>query len=160
SNNFSPVTLTALRWCRSVRSTRAAQRRQDRLHSLVAPSRNDMTSPIHRLLPIVALGVVGTSALAQDRQTGWTYTMNVTTDSGDAARRSSMATRHQVMGLKARMEFVQVSNDANGAAAEGVYQIFNGADSTVTMVMPGQHMATIVSFSGLGITMPALPNFN
>ena len=64
--------------------------------------------------------------------------MNMTTDSGDAAQRSSIATRHSVIPGKVRMEFVQVSNiRPRAASAEGMYQADRtAADSTMLMVMP------------------------
>lgn len=85
---------------------------------------------------------------AQRTLTGWTVTTNVTTDSGDQAHRSSMATRQQIAPNYLRMEYAQISG-ARGPLgdAEGMYMVFRGADTTLLMVMPQQRMATI---TGIG----------
>jgi hypothetical protein len=94
------------------------------------------------VLPLIA-------ASAQERPIGWSYTTNSTTDSGDASHRASMAVRHQVLDHKVRMEFVQVSNMRDADGAEGIFQIINAADSTMTMVMPTNHMATVMNVGGM-----------
>lgn len=101
------------------------------------------------VVPVVALGLFAATARAQSGPIGWTFTMNMTTDSGDAAHRSSIATRHQVMGHTRRMEFVQVSNIPLATAAEGIYQLWKSADSTMTMVMPKDRTATVTNVGGM-----------
>jgi hypothetical protein len=83
------------------------------------------------------------------------YTMNMTTDSG-GAKRSSMAMKYQVTDQKLRMEFVQVSGMATAAAAEGMVQILDDRDSSMTMVMPGQHMAMVMHLSETLGNMPGM----
>jgi len=103
-----------------------------------------------RAASTVAVLLIAPSAIlsAQNRVDGWTYTMNITTDSG-AGHRSSMAMRHQVTANRYRMEVVQVSGLADANGAEGMYNILNDADTTMTMVMPAQRMATVTSLAGL-----------
>src|SRR6478672_6549265 len=88
---------------------------------------------------LLALTAPSVPAAAQSRD-GWTYTTNITIDSGKADTRISIAMRNRITATAVRMDFLQVSGSAANAA-EGMYQIFNQADSTVTMVMPSQHMA-------------------
>jgi Domain of unknown function (DUF4412) len=109
------------------------------------------------VLPAVALGAAVSVAGAQSRPVGWTYTTNMTIDSGDAVHRVSMAMRHHVMDGKVRMEFLQVSNMRDAAGAEGMYQIMNSADSTMTMVMPNNKMATVMNVAGMFAGRDATP---
>jgi hypothetical protein len=96
------------------------------------------------LLPLCA-----SYAAAQARSDGWTYTMNITIDSGNADHRISMAIRNQVTATRYRMEMVQVSGAGRTNDAEGSYSIVNDADTTMTSVMPTQHMAIVVSLGGM-----------
>src|SRR5665213_2577379 len=109
-----------------------------------------------RLLPAVAavLAVVSHArpVVAQAALPGWSYTMNMTTDSGRGAPSSSFAMKQQVTDRFLRMEFVQVSGSSSMASIEGMYQVFDGVDSTMTMVMPSQHMVTV-----MGLSMMQLP---
>jgi hypothetical protein len=96
------------------------------------------------LVPLATLLIAGSTTLAQSSPVGWKLTVNMTTDSGDAAHRSSMAMRRYVTDGKVRMEIVQVSNMAGAEGAEGGYQIINAADSTITMVTPAQRSAMVM----------------
>ena len=108
------------------------------------------------LITLVALAALPVFT-ARAQQAGWTMTLRTDTDSGlGAANRTSTVMRYQTIGDRYRMEFIQ----ATGAlgAAEGSYHIFNSADSTMTMVMPAQHMATVTPMTGLASKMSgALP---
>ncbi len=97
---------------------------------------------------LLALTALSVPAAAQLRD-GWTYTTNITIDSGKADARISIAMRNRITATAVRMDFLQVSGSAVANAAEGMYQIFNQADSTVTMVMPSQHMATVMGLNAL-----------
>lgn len=108
-----------------------------------------MIRSILLVAPVLILGTLDSPTDAQSRPIGWTYTVNNTTDSGDAARRTSMAIRQQVLDNKIRMEFVQISNLAEAGSAEGMFQIMNSSDSTMTMVMPAQRMATVMNVGGM-----------
>lgn len=96
------------------------------------------------VLSVVGIALTAGVAFAQ-APVGWTYTMNMTTDSGGTAKRSSMATRYSAIPGKVRTEFVQVSNNPSASMIEGAYQVLNAADTTVTMIMPQQHSAMIMS---------------
>jgi hypothetical protein len=112
-----------------------------------------------RVLPIaVTLLLVSANSrrvTAQSAYPGWSFTINITTDSGGAAARSSFAMRQQITDRYLRMEFVQVSGSSAMASVEGMYQVFDGVDSTMTMVVPSQHMATVMGLSM--IKLPQLP---
>ncbi len=88
---------------------------------------------------VLVSGILATSAAAQG-SVGWTYAMRITTDSGQGTTPSVMGMRQLVRGNKLRME-----SSLAGAPAmlEDAYSIFNGADSTMTMVMPSEHSAMI-----------------
>lgn len=101
------------------------------------------------VVPVITLALFAATARAQSNSVGWTYTMNMTTDSGDAAHRSSIAIRYQVMGHTVRMEFVQVSNLPVATGAEGIYQLMNSADSTMTMVTPKDRAAMVMNVGGM-----------
>lgn len=116
-----------------------------------------MTHCISRLLPAVMLGALASVASGQSPMIGWTYTTNMTIDSGGVANRSSVAIRSYIMGGKLRIESVQVSNMAGADEVEGMYQILNAADSTMTMVMPTRRAATIMNVGGLGAGRPLVP---
>ena len=108
------------------------------------------------LLVALLLPFDATYARAQARSDGWTYTMNITIDSGNVDRRISMAIRQQVTASRFRMENVQVSGARGGNEAEGMYTIVNDADSTITSVIPGQRMATVMGLGtifGVGAAM-------
>ena len=84
--------------------------------------------------------------------------MNITIDSGKPNQRVSMAMRHQVTPARLRMEIVQVSGSAATNDAEGMYTVVNDADSTITSVMPSQHLATVMGLtSTLGLGSGAAP---
>lgn len=114
---------------------------------------SDPMTSLPRLLPLALAVVIASTAGAQASATlpGWTITTNMTVDSGDAGRRSSMAMRQQVTERNLRWEFVQMSGfGAPGASSiEGMYTIIDSADSTMTTVMPAQHVATIASLEFL-----------
>ncbi|HXT16872.1 MAG TPA: hypothetical protein VN706_14630 [Gemmatimonadaceae bacterium] len=99
-----------------------------------------------------ALAIVAATARGQAPIVGWTVTRNTTTDSGKGP--SSMAMRQQITPRYLRTEFAQISGARDQSAdAEGMYMIFDSVDSTVTMVMPNQHMATIIGLGMVGSTM-------
>jgi hypothetical protein len=101
----------------------------------------------------LAMLAVGLSSVARAQSaasiSGWTVTMNMTTDSGDANRRTSTAVRQQVTPRYLRTEFVQVSGVSLPMNIEGMYMVFDVTDSTVTTVMPTQGMASVMSLSFL-----------
>lgn len=99
---------------------------------------------------VLALAAAG-PALAQTSP-GWMYTMNMTVDSG-GAKRSSVAMKYQVTDRKLRLEFVQVSGLAGAADAEGMAQILDDRDSSMTMLMTQQHMAMVMHFGGMMTSM-------
>ena len=94
--------------------------------------------------------------VAQKPMTGWTYTMNMTVDSGGAARTTNIAMRYSVTDSKLRQEFVQISGMPQPMSIEGMYMVMSVADSTMLSVMPEQHAATIAGFPGVGIDMKNL----
>ena len=81
----------------------------------------------------------------------WSYTLNLTTDSGNGRPPLSMVMKHQITDHMLRTEIVQVSGaSATRAMVEGSYTIMNSADSTVTQVMPSYKMATVIGLGMLG----------
>lgn len=106
------------------------------------PASSRLVSATASLLVIVA-----TAAPAQTSP-GWMYTTNVTIDSG-TAKRSSMAMKYQVTARNLRMEFVQVSGMAEAGLVEGMTQILDDRDSSMTTVMPAQHMAMVMHLNDL-----------
>lgn len=116
-----------------------------------------MLASLRHVLSLALLLPLGASyAGAQARSDGWTYTMNITIDSGNADRRISMAIRQQITASRFRMEHVQVSGMSAGNGAEGMYTIINDADSTMTSVIPGQRVATVMGLGtifGVGAAM-------
>jgi hypothetical protein len=93
--------------------------------------------------------LLAASALAQagSASSGWTVTRNVSVDSGDTSRRTSIAMRQQVTARYLRHEFVRASGFSG---IEGMYTIIDAVDSTMTMVMPSEHTATVMGFELLG----------
>jgi hypothetical protein len=90
--------------------------------------------------------IAGASKSAFAQTMAWTYTMKIDVDSGDGrARRSSTAMQFISTEHKYRMEFVQATGPLG--MIEGTYTIFNDVDTTATMVMPANHMATVSSLS-------------
>jgi hypothetical protein len=84
--------------------------------------------------------------------------MNMITDSGDANTRTSMAIRQRVTDRFLRMELLQVSGMRSDAgSAEGTYTVYDAVDSTVTMVMTNQKMATVMSLTPIANMSP--PSF-
>jgi hypothetical protein len=97
------------------------------------------------IVPLFALAA-STRGAAQ-ANVAWSYTMNVTTDSGNG-HPVSMAMRHNVTDRFLRTEMVQISGMQNQPISiEGMYTLFDNVDSTMTSVMPAQHMASVM---GLG----------
>lgn len=92
-----------------------------------------------RIAFVLAACAMAATASAQGT-TGWSYATRITIDSGTGKAPLVMTTRHQISGDKIRTEF---TTSAGMPGAEGSYMIYNGADTTMTMVMPGQHMAMI-----------------
>jgi hypothetical protein len=111
-----------------------------------------MQSPLRSclgaLVTLSAVLSVGATAAAgaQARVPGYTYTVNMTVDSG-AGKRVSMAMKHQVSANILRTEFVQMSgmDIPGGIDMDGMYTLMNGADSTTTTVVPSQHMAMVMN---------------
>jgi len=92
---------------------------------------------------------------AQGSLPGWSLTTNIVIDSGQgAAKRSSIAMKQQVTARRIRQSFVQVSGALT--EAEGMYMVYDTADSTVTTVMPAQQVATVSSsnFAAMGALLP------
>lgn len=114
-----------------------------------------MPTPLRCLLiapSLLVFAALSQPAAAQAALPGWTYTMNITTDSGAGVPRTSMAMRQQVTARYLRMETLQISGMAALAAVEGSFTVFDFVDSTVTTVMPNQRMATVM---GLGMMRDA-----
>jgi len=121
------------------------------------PHKSGPMTPIFRLLPLASTVLIASASGAQAPTTvpGWTVTTNITTDSGDG-RRSAVALRKQVTARNLRLEFVQMSGFAGAQSIEGTYTILDTVDSTMTSVMPAQHMATVM---GLGFLDPSKTGF-
>ncbi len=125
------------------------------LENIVQPPRR-LPSPVVLLVAAVSvalpLATLGAQALP-----GWSFTTNTTVDSGGVGRTYSMATRERVTDRFLRTEFLQISGLNAAAGAEGTYMVYNTADSTVTMVMTTQRMATIMNTPSLaGMDMPKI----
>jgi hypothetical protein len=120
------------------------------------PGDSMMRARNHVALATLAMGLASI-ALAQTAAStsGWTVTMNMTTDSGAANRRTSMAIRQQITPRYFRTEFVQLSGVSMPINMEGMYTVFDVVDSTVTTVMPAQHMAAIMSLGSLDFAKAA-----
>jgi hypothetical protein len=104
------------------------------------------------------LSVAVLSTVVQAQTVGWTFTTNMTIDSAPG-HRSSMAMRTQATADKVRMEFVQIAGGGDIGQAEGMYMVLSPRDSTMLMVMPQQHMATITGTGLLGMVKPATAAF-
>lgn len=100
--------------------------------------------PIVRVLTIAFLVAGASSARGQATAAlpGWTVTRHLTIDSGDAGHRASLSTRQQVTARRMRMEFVEISGFWP-VSLEGTYILIDAVDSTMTMVLPSQHFATV-----------------
>jgi hypothetical protein len=99
---------------------------------------------------LVSLSLSFTTAQRTVAQTspGWSYATNITIDSGDANNRISMAMRQQVTDRYLRLEILQMSGmrqDMSGS--EGTYTVFDSADSTATIMMTKQKMASITDMA-------------
>lgn len=93
---------------------------------------------------LLALTALSVPASAQSRD-GWTYTTNTfTIDS----TRISTRVRYRIAGTAYRMDDLPTSGSA-ARTPEGAYQIFNRADTTMTTVMPSQHMAMVMGLNSL-----------
>lgn len=99
----------------------------------------------------LALGIAAHSAAAQGN-TGWTFAMRFTIDSGAGGTPVVMSMRQQVAGSRLRMETSALGMPEE---ASGMYMIFSNADTSMTTVMPGQRAAMIMPMNG----MPGMPNF-
>jgi hypothetical protein len=88
-------------------------------------------------------------AAAQSAQPGWTYASRITVDSG-GGHVTELTTRFRISGDRVRSE--STIGGATGAAIAGMYSVINRRDSTMTMVMPKQMMATTMS---MGAQFPA-----
>jgi hypothetical protein len=74
--------------------------------------------------------------------------MKMDVDSGGGAtKRSSTVMKYQSTAANLRMEFVQTTGKAN--AIEGTAMIMRDADTTMMMILPPQHTATIMSMAGM-----------
>ncbi len=81
---------------------------------------------------------------AQPAQPGWTYATRITVDSG-GGHVTQLAMRYRIAGDRIRSETTM--SGATGAALSGMYSVIDRRDSTMTMVMPKQKMATTMSLS-------------
>jgi len=104
-----------------------------------------ITRRLHSLTTVLGLSaLIAAPALAQT--SGWTFTLRMDTDSGGgAAKRTSIVTRFQALPDRYRTEYIQATGELG--AIEGAYQIFNMADSSMTMVMPAQKMASVTALN-------------
>ena len=101
-----------------------------------------------RLRAIAVFVLAGSQrTAAQSAFPGWSFTTNITTDSGAGSQRTSMAMRQQATDRFLRMEFVQVSGSAAMSSIEGAYQLFDAVDSTMTMVTPRSRTAMVMGLS-------------
>ena len=104
---------------------------------------------------LLALGMPR-SVVAQ-AATAWSYTMNIKTDSGNGRPPSSIAIRQVVTDRFLRMETVQVSGMGSALdGAEGTYTLMDSGDSTMTLIMPSQKMASVMAMPptlGAAVTM-------
>ena len=99
---------------------------------------------------LLVAGVIGfagvTPAIAQSAP-GWTFAMKMSVDSGAGAPPVAMTMRQQRVPGKVRMAF---STPAfAGTKMDGMYTIMTDADSTISSVVPGMQMATIMNFGGM-----------
>jgi hypothetical protein len=102
------------------------------------------------------LGTAASQARAQS-VLAWSYTMNITTDSGNGRPPSSMAMRYHVSDRFLRMEMLQLSGmSSDMSAAEGSYTLLDAVDSTMTSVMPSQRMAMLMAMPSLADNMRAM----
>jgi len=111
--------------------------------------------PVSALASVLLVVAIAASATAQSASPGWMYTTNITIDSG-GAKRSSMALKYQVTARNLLMEFVQVSGMAEMGIVEGMTQILDDRDSSMTTVMPAQHMAMVMHLSDLLGSAPGM----
>ncbi len=101
------------------------------------------------------------NAAAQARSPGWIYATTITYDSGDGTHHGSMAVRFQATDRVSRMQYTHMegSMSANASSLEGAYLLRNGADSTTSMVIPSQHLVTIMAGPMLSLSAPLKPQF-
>lgn len=100
----------------------------------------------------LALLVVGASTArgqAKSALPGWTITTNMTVDSGGVGHATSLAIKQQVTTRNLRLEYVQMSGYSAPMSIEGMYTIIDAVDSTMTSIMPSQHIATVMGFDML-----------
>ena len=93
----------------------------------------------------LALVFISLEAEAQQAASvpGWTVTVNIVTDFGDLGRGDTTTMRHRIADHRLRWEVVRVRKSSGPVPVDGMYVIVDMADSTMTTVMPAQHMATI-----------------
>ena len=91
--------------------------------SIVQPRPDFQNAIHHALVPSFGIGVTARPHRAQCSSAaqvgdGWTYTTNITIDSGKADARISIAMRNRITATAVRMDFLQVSGSAAGNAAK------------------------------------------
>src|SRR3954471_12921415 len=99
-----------------------------------------------RIVPLAsALAILGaSSAVAQTAPRSTAVGTRTTIDSGGRAH--SFAERTLVRGSKTRLE---MGIGDTTSEIEGMYMVFDTADSSVTSVMPKQRMATIIKMPAM-----------
>lgn len=103
-----------------------------------------------RLLPVAMTLLVGSGAHAQTPTTvpGWTFTMNVTTDSGDAGGHGAAMIRFVVGPHQLRWAALQLGAEGQ-SPVELFYMILNSEDSTLTAAVPSQHRAVVMDLASM-----------
>ncbi|HSQ32935.1 MAG TPA: hypothetical protein VLN49_23925 [Gemmatimonadaceae bacterium] len=102
------------------------------------------------------------AAISQASSPGWVYATTFAYDSGDGAHHGSVAVRFQATDRASRMQYMHMdgSTMANATSLEGSYVLTNRADSTTVMVIPGQHLATIMAGPMLSLSRPLKPQLS
>jgi hypothetical protein len=108
---------------------------------------------IRSVVVVAALAGVAFHRTTAQTTTAWSYTVNITSDSGNGRPPFSMAMKHQIADHLLRTEIVQVSGgSAIMAKVEGSYTIMNSVDSTMTQVTPSYKTAMVIGLGMLGRT--------
>lgn len=111
-----------------------------------------------RLVEVAVLALAVASPAAAQKVPAWTYTTNITFDSGGTGHKGSMAMRYQVTDNYLRTEFVQVAGSANPSetSIEGTYTVMSDRDSSLLNVMPSQKAAMIMPNPTYGMDVSSL----
>jgi hypothetical protein len=92
------------------------------------------------------LVLVSPQRTAAQSVTAWSYTRKITMDSANGHTPVAFTTRIQVTDRFIRNQILEFGG-TNIAAdpLKGSYSLFDGTDSTMTSVLPSQHMATVAT---------------